>query len=445
VATKLVLRNTTANGITDTGDGIVYDMVTTFGSASDTGVVNTTASGTEIQWTKTAGGSTIAWISGRVPSGGFTLTTTDVDAWCHESNMNANIGGRYRVFQRTAAGSVSELGGGPFNDGIEFGTAAASMTWAGNVTDTAFAENDRILVRLYITNVGTMASGHTGTITFNAADASTGDSFFNIAETVAFKAEDVTGTGTCAAGGLESAGTGSEVFTGTGTAASAGGAGSGTGSLAFEGTGTATAAGLETAGTGTHEAGSVTGTGECASAGLETAGSGTYTPLAITGTGTCAASGLESAAVGALTFSGTGAAASAGLESAGAGAEVFTGTGTAAGAGLATAGTGALVFTGTATATAGGLATAGTGTHTVGGEVTGTGTAAAGGLETAGTGTYTPLDITGSGEASAAGLVTAGVALTDVAEPRRSGNSRRSPADMADLILGRGRKPWRRS
>jgi hypothetical protein len=189
MATKLFLRNTSTNGISDTGDGIVYDMVTTAGASADTAVVNTAASGTQIQFTKTAGGSTIAWISGRAPAGGFTLTTTDIDAWLQESNAQANCGGRYRVFKRTAAGVTSEVAGGPFNDGVEFGTGAASMTWAGNVTDTAFSEDDRILVRLYITNVGTMGGGRTCTLTFNAANAATGDSFFNIAETVAFKAE----------------------------------------------------------------------------------------------------------------------------------------------------------------------------------------------------------------------------------------------------------------
>ena len=193
MATKLFLRNTQTNGITDTGDGLVYDMITTAGAASDTGVVNTVASGTDIQWTKTAGGSTMAFISGRVPSGGFTLTTTDVDFWGHESNMSANAGGRFHLYKYTpgAPPTITELGGSPFSDGIEFGTAAASMTWVGNVTDTAFAENDRLLLRPYITNVGTMGGGFTCTLTFNAADASTGDSFFNIAETVTFKAEDL--------------------------------------------------------------------------------------------------------------------------------------------------------------------------------------------------------------------------------------------------------------
>jgi hypothetical protein len=188
MATKLFLRNTQANGIGAT----YYDMIIDAGSATDTAVVNTTAAGTEIQFTKTAGGSVIQFVSGRAPAGGFTLTTTDISLWMHESNMNANIGGRYRVFKRTGAGVETELGGGPFNDGVEFGTSAAEMLWTGNVTDTAFAENDRILLKIYITNVGTMATGFTGTLTFNGADGATGDSFFNIAETITFKFDSST-------------------------------------------------------------------------------------------------------------------------------------------------------------------------------------------------------------------------------------------------------------
>jgi hypothetical protein len=190
VATKLFLRNTTTNGISGTGDAVVYDMLTTAGAAEDQTVgVTTVGSGTEIQ--HEAGlGQLVAWISGRAPSGGFTLTSTDISVWQVEGNMSANIGGRYRVFKRTDAGVVTELGGGPFSDGVEMSTAYREDTWTGNVTDTAFAENDRILLRIYITNVGTMGADFSGQLSINAADASQGDSFFNIAETVTFKAED---------------------------------------------------------------------------------------------------------------------------------------------------------------------------------------------------------------------------------------------------------------
>ena len=185
MATKLFLRSTTGNGI-----GAFKDMLSAAGAGSTTGVVNSAASGTEIQWTATAGGAVLEWISGRVPSGGFTLAgTMTFSVWCHESNAQANCGARARVFKRTAAGSESEIAGGPWNDGVEFGTAAAEMVWTGAPTSTAFAENDRIIVRIYITNIGTMGGSRTCTLTYNAADAATGDSFFQINETVAFKSE----------------------------------------------------------------------------------------------------------------------------------------------------------------------------------------------------------------------------------------------------------------
>jgi len=182
MATKLFLRNTTNNGISG-----YYDMIPTAGSSSDTGVVNTTASGTEIQWTKTAGGTAMAWITGPVQSA-FTLTTTDLSIWAHENNMSANCGGRYRLF-KYSEGSETELTGGPFDDGVEFGTVATEMTWIGNPTDTAFAVGDRLVLKLYITNVGTMATGFTCTVTFNAADGATGDSFLNLNENVTFGRE----------------------------------------------------------------------------------------------------------------------------------------------------------------------------------------------------------------------------------------------------------------
>lgn len=165
-------------------------MLTAAGSSTATAVVNTTASGTEIQWTQTAGGALIQWISPPLSSG-VTLTTSDGNIWAQESAAAANCGGRYRVFQRTPAGVETELGGGPFNDGVEFDSMAATeMSWIGNFTDTAFSAGDRILVKYYITNVGTMGGSQTCTLTYNGADAATGDSFLNINENLSFAAED---------------------------------------------------------------------------------------------------------------------------------------------------------------------------------------------------------------------------------------------------------------
>ena len=201
MATKLFLRSTQTNGIGAT----YFDMVTTAGAGSTTAVVTTTAAGTEIQWTQSAGGAELLFVSGRTPSGGFTLTTTDISAWFHESGTGVNAGGAFRIFKRTDAGVETELAGGLYSDGVEFTkTTPTEMLWTGNPTDTAFAENDRILLKIKAANVGVMGAG-TATLTYNAADAATGDSFFNIAETVAFKAENVINSGAVSAIGASTA------------------------------------------------------------------------------------------------------------------------------------------------------------------------------------------------------------------------------------------------
>ncbi len=201
MATTLYLRNLTSE-ITDTGDTLCYRLINIAGAASDTGVVNTAASGTNIQWTKTAGGSTMAWISGKVPAGGFTLTSVNVSAWLEESNNAANAKGRIHIYKYTpGTPTITELGASPVDTASELGSSGpAEITWTANITDTAFAQNDRILVKFYITNNGTMGGSRTCTITFNAADAATGDSFVTLAETVTFTPRDYPFV--CAAGSL---------------------------------------------------------------------------------------------------------------------------------------------------------------------------------------------------------------------------------------------------
>lgn len=192
MATKLFLRETTVNGI-----GTFRDLITTAGATATTGVVNTAASGTQIQWTKTAGGAVLEWISGRVPAGGFTLSgTMTFNIWASENSAQANAGGRSRVFKRTSAGVETEIAGGPFNHGVEFGTSAAAKNWTGTPTSTTFSEDDRIVVRYYITNIGTMGSAKTCTINYDGPTASaSGDSWFQINETVSFKSESQTLSG----------------------------------------------------------------------------------------------------------------------------------------------------------------------------------------------------------------------------------------------------------
>lgn len=185
MATVLYLRDTKSTGI-----GVYRDLLAAAGSSAATGVVNTVASGTEIQWTKVAAGELLTFISGRAPVGGFTLAgQMTFSIWGHESNAKANCGGRLRIFKRTATEVETEIGGGPWNKGVEYTTSAREDVWTGTPTSTAFAEDDRLILKVYITNVGTMGGGYTCTLTYNAAGGATGDSFLQLTETVAFKAE----------------------------------------------------------------------------------------------------------------------------------------------------------------------------------------------------------------------------------------------------------------
>ncbi len=192
MATELKLRNTRLSGLGQ-NDRTFYDLSTTFGTTaiSPSKIVNTQASGTEIQFTDTAGGGfVVEFVSGRTPSGGFTLTTASVSLWLAQSMTTANVKGRVRLFKLAPAGTETELAGGPFDDDIEPGTSLTEMTWTADPTDTAFAENDRLLMKVYITNNGTMAGSLTASLSFDAASGATGDSFISLNETVTFKAED---------------------------------------------------------------------------------------------------------------------------------------------------------------------------------------------------------------------------------------------------------------
>jgi hypothetical protein len=187
MATKLILHETKS-----TGQGVLRDMLAgSQGPSLQSGVVTEVASGTQIQWTKTAGGEALEWVSGRVPSGGFTLSgTMTFNLWAKENNTNNNCGVRARVFKRDPTGTETEIGSGyNFGSPTELTTTMAVKNWTGAPTSTAFNEDDRIVVRFYIINVGTMGS-QTSTCDYDGTTGgSDGDSFFQINENVTFKAE----------------------------------------------------------------------------------------------------------------------------------------------------------------------------------------------------------------------------------------------------------------
>jgi hypothetical protein len=189
---KLWLRRTNVAAI-----GNFFDMLTTQGaSAATTGVVTTTAGGTEIPWTRTAGGTALEWVSGRVKE---PFSINDAAAlsgviYVQESGNGVNGTPRVKVFHRAADGTETLVE--TMTRSTEIPTSATQVTLdaiAGvtKVLNQAieFREDDRIVFRLYATNVGTMGAG-TMTTTYDLnAPTGTGANYLGVYGAFTFKAE----------------------------------------------------------------------------------------------------------------------------------------------------------------------------------------------------------------------------------------------------------------
>lgn len=190
MATTLYLRSIEAN-IRNTANNNQYDFMTTQrGTSAASAVVSTAASGTNIHWTETAGGASLAWISEPVNNQqNVSTSTVTFNIWALESNMNANAGARARLFRWSANDETETLIVGPADDGVEFGTAITAMNWTANpAANTVLLKGDRIIVRFYITNIGTMASGHTCTMGFDGPTAgANGDSYVVLTDNLTFQ------------------------------------------------------------------------------------------------------------------------------------------------------------------------------------------------------------------------------------------------------------------
>lgn len=186
MATKLYLHAASDNTL----DATYHDMTATAGSSAVELYTNTAAGPAEIQLQEN-GPPNYAWISGRVPAGGFTLAgTMTFSLWAFENSLSNNCGLRFRVYKYAYGGAITEITGSPFDKGSELTTSFTEELWTGSPTSTAFGEDDRILIVPYIVDAGgTMTGASFMGVKIDAADASEGDSFFQITETVAFKAE----------------------------------------------------------------------------------------------------------------------------------------------------------------------------------------------------------------------------------------------------------------
>jgi hypothetical protein len=184
--TSLFLRTTSANPV-----GSFLDMIPVEGSSNLGLFVSTIDGPAEIQWCDGAGVTPVEWIGPRAPAGGFTLAgliTFNIRA--NEANPNQNSGVRVRLYKRTWAGVETEIANSPFDYGSELPTDSSISSYTATPTSTVFAEDDRLVARIFTMDAGGVMTPGFNTLSVDGNSGSpTHNSYIQINETVAFKAE----------------------------------------------------------------------------------------------------------------------------------------------------------------------------------------------------------------------------------------------------------------
>jgi hypothetical protein len=168
--------------------------ITIFGNSYLTANTNQGAAVTSIGTATTTAAAEVdfvtRWSSGRAPAGGTTISgIMTINMWGVESAMTVNAGPRVRVYKMNTSGNLTEIGGSPADDGVEYGTAFAAQNWTLSPTSFSLAENERIVYGfLNVPAGGTMATG-TVSMSYNGATAANGDTYLQTNETISFKAE----------------------------------------------------------------------------------------------------------------------------------------------------------------------------------------------------------------------------------------------------------------
>jgi hypothetical protein len=171
LATILRCNRTAVNAI-----GNFFDLTEALGpDAGTTAVVDTVASGTEIQWTRTAGGTVLEWITPPFRFGwqyaNSSPPSVSCVGWGQESATAANCTIRYKLFRRRGIVETQCFTG---SHTVEFTTSAAPKTVASTIGNTYtltamdFQPDDRMVCRFYIIPVGVMGGSRTCTLTYDS-------------------------------------------------------------------------------------------------------------------------------------------------------------------------------------------------------------------------------------------------------------------------------------
>lgn len=157
-------------------------MLARRGRTAVTTTTNTTAAGTNITITATAGGQALSWFSEPVTNAVTISGTITLNIRCRESANTVNAGVALLIERANNAGTVQSTVSARAVIGAEAGTTEAARTGTRTPTSTAFSAGDRIKVTLSVINVGTMGAGTFNTYHDGPAAAASGDSYVTFTE-----------------------------------------------------------------------------------------------------------------------------------------------------------------------------------------------------------------------------------------------------------------------
>jgi len=172
VATRFFLRGYGSPTLTSPSGSVYLLLSERSGAANTTRVTTTTASGTAIDVTDTAGGNTIYWFSEPITTAVTVSGTMTVQLRGQESATTVNACLAVIIERTDNSGSVisTVLNATVPDPAVELGTGASNVTDTYTPTSTSFAVGDRIKVTQQVRNVGTMGAG-TVTIGFDSGIA----------------------------------------------------------------------------------------------------------------------------------------------------------------------------------------------------------------------------------------------------------------------------------
>lgn len=177
------------------------------GNAVQTSITTTTSAGNDIQWTKTAGGSTLKWITPPLSSTTTISGTITFNFYAKESATSVNSTIRPTLILYHGGAETTTITDCGFATELTASIAAknwstASGGWtACSVTSTAIAAGDRIVLKAFVngcTTTCTVAGGGmaAGSVTVDydgPTDAADGSSWVQLNETETFSADGGTG------------------------------------------------------------------------------------------------------------------------------------------------------------------------------------------------------------------------------------------------------------